>query len=593
MTMHTDTTPPEGLTQEARWAAAYKPLGRDDAYAVYEISYRGTLTEAERMLMRRAGATLAALPPSPEAPPAGERGVDGLYSALRGLYDLHATGAFTLPDQHYHAITAAAAALSEHEHQSAPPAGERERALAAFENIARTSWVAKSCNAPADWDGLLHFCASGLTALGGSLPDVLSDARRLAAPPAPGEAPGDEWECSGCGAHWTGDGRCPNRCRAERVLLGPCAAPMETAGACPDGLTPDGEVCPRCVGPRAPSGIDGGTWVHFPRGAAPGDASGATQIRGDILRDHPEYERRVQWDCVQQRRAVLAILARFGAEAVADEIDWVYRPALEDREWHPNHVAAPVDAGQGDPEPECWRVQRADYAAEGHDGEFLTYKRVSAEHYASRPHTPFIVTPLYTRPTPAPVGDGDAQTLVEAVEWMAKGAAETESHARWCERWRPHQAAYYHTKATYYRLAAAALRARGPRVDALKALSPYLQHHANCSAPHSGTLPCTCGLSVAVAALSPTGTGGEADNNERNDPMSTTESSAVTVYRVSNPDSVDLYVDTLEQAVEWVKEETLESMESAGLALGQSFTITITCETMTAEARAALPEWEP
>jgi len=32
--------------------------------------------------------------------------------------------------------------------------------------------------------------------------------------------------------------------------------------SCPDGLTPDGEVCPRCGKTRAPSGVDGGSWVH-------------------------------------------------------------------------------------------------------------------------------------------------------------------------------------------------------------------------------------------------------------------------------------------------------------------------------------------
>jgi hypothetical protein len=31
---------------------------------------------------------------------------------------------------------------------------------------------------------------------------------------------------------------------------------------CPDAQLPDGDVCPRCGGPRAPSGIDGGSWVH-------------------------------------------------------------------------------------------------------------------------------------------------------------------------------------------------------------------------------------------------------------------------------------------------------------------------------------------
>ena len=36
---------------------------------------------------------------------------------------------------------------------------------------------------------------------------------------------------------------------------------------CPNGLTPDGPVCPRCGGDRAPSGVDGGSWVHFQRRA--------------------------------------------------------------------------------------------------------------------------------------------------------------------------------------------------------------------------------------------------------------------------------------------------------------------------------------
>jgi len=33
---------------------------------------------------------------------------------------------------------------------------------------------------------------------------------------------------------------------------------------CQDGLLPDGDRCPNCGGFRAPSGIDGGTWVHAP-----------------------------------------------------------------------------------------------------------------------------------------------------------------------------------------------------------------------------------------------------------------------------------------------------------------------------------------
>ena len=31
---------------------------------------------------------------------------------------------------------------------------------------------------------------------------------------------------------------------------------------CPDALTPDGPVCPRCGMERGPSGVDGGSWVH-------------------------------------------------------------------------------------------------------------------------------------------------------------------------------------------------------------------------------------------------------------------------------------------------------------------------------------------
>lgn len=42
----------------------------------------------------------------------------------------------------------------------------------------------------------------------------------------------------------------------------------EQAGACVNGLLPDGPICPRCGGPRAPSGAMGGMWVHFPGVAA-------------------------------------------------------------------------------------------------------------------------------------------------------------------------------------------------------------------------------------------------------------------------------------------------------------------------------------
>jgi hypothetical protein len=32
---------------------------------------------------------------------------------------------------------------------------------------------------------------------------------------------------------------------------------------CPDDLFPGGEICPRCGGPRGPSGCNGGEWVHL------------------------------------------------------------------------------------------------------------------------------------------------------------------------------------------------------------------------------------------------------------------------------------------------------------------------------------------
>ena len=32
---------------------------------------------------------------------------------------------------------------------------------------------------------------------------------------------------------------------------------------CPDALTPDGPVCPRCGKRRGTSGVGGGSWVHY------------------------------------------------------------------------------------------------------------------------------------------------------------------------------------------------------------------------------------------------------------------------------------------------------------------------------------------
>jgi hypothetical protein len=36
------------------------------------------------------------------------------------------------------------------------------------------------------------------------------------------------------------------------------------ARKCPNGLLPDGPICPECGESRAASGVDGGTWVHYP-----------------------------------------------------------------------------------------------------------------------------------------------------------------------------------------------------------------------------------------------------------------------------------------------------------------------------------------
>lgn len=43
----------------------------------------------------------------------------------------------------------------------------------------------------------------------------------------------------------------------------------DRSARCPDGLLPDGEICPRCGGRRGPSGVEGGTWVHYPASPDP------------------------------------------------------------------------------------------------------------------------------------------------------------------------------------------------------------------------------------------------------------------------------------------------------------------------------------
>ncbi len=56
------------------------------------------------------------------------------------------------------------------------------------------------------------------------------------------------------------------------------------APRCPDGLLPDGESCPRCGGPRAPSGVGGGTWVHV---ADRGDEVARLRAQVEALREGP------------------------------------------------------------------------------------------------------------------------------------------------------------------------------------------------------------------------------------------------------------------------------------------------------------------
>ena len=65
----------------------------------------------------------------------------------------------------------------------------------------------------------------------------------------------------------------PKACAAKDCCIevhgaGTCATCGRTASPtpeapCPNALLPDGPVCPRCGGRRGPSGVDGGSWVHY------------------------------------------------------------------------------------------------------------------------------------------------------------------------------------------------------------------------------------------------------------------------------------------------------------------------------------------
>ncbi len=93
-------------------------------------------------------------------------------------------------------------------------------------------------------------------------------------------------------------------CRIERhtCWAGGCPACNQTGDnhtcgkaepRCPDGLLPDGIRCPRCGKNRAPSGIGGGTWVHFtpvtPATDSPFPKS-RSQIRRLIAQTKSHYE---------------------------------------------------------------------------------------------------------------------------------------------------------------------------------------------------------------------------------------------------------------------------------------------------------------
>lgn len=74
--------------------------------------------------------------------------------------------------------------------------------------------------------------------------------------------------CGDCGArHESGDEGARNGASwNQRAALAQAERP---SGKCPDGLLPDGPTCPRCGGKRGPSGVDGGTWVHYQQAEQP------------------------------------------------------------------------------------------------------------------------------------------------------------------------------------------------------------------------------------------------------------------------------------------------------------------------------------
>jgi len=61
--------------------------------------------------------------------------------------------------------------------------------------------------------------------------------------------------------------------------------PFVPSIVCPDDLLPDGAICPRCGGLREPSGVNGGSWVHY----NPANARVTEYNHGVLLSSKPLY----------------------------------------------------------------------------------------------------------------------------------------------------------------------------------------------------------------------------------------------------------------------------------------------------------------
>jgi hypothetical protein len=81
------------------------------------------------------------------------------------------------------------------------------------------------------------------------------------------------------------------RAGASAEEIAPYVAYNDIGEPCEDALTPDGDSCPRCGGPRAPSGVDGGSWVHFPQRRPGGDKPAAKPAAAYLTSSVDEIER--------------------------------------------------------------------------------------------------------------------------------------------------------------------------------------------------------------------------------------------------------------------------------------------------------------